>query len=273
MTKKKRNTISGIIGLVALGIMSLLPFVFGRPDTSYENVAGEFISQYGEPEEKETTLTENFKIITLQWPLKGVRVVLKKDISIKGDEGWSVTSVVTGPSPLFLAVKNGNIKKIEEIINSGVDINMYNHEGVTPLMYAVDYGKIKTVEWLIDHGAQVNRGGNWDPGAPNPLEIAAKENKTEIMDVLLENGANPNPETIRNYSLLYKALFFSSYEAAEKLIQHGTEVEPKEIDLIFEQKQYRTFKERFGSYLLQWSRENNRQDIINILKKHGIVSS
>jgi ankyrin repeat protein len=270
MNKKKWHRITGYIGAAVLVIASIVPFVVGRPDSSFDFIAGEFTAQYGQPADIERRFSNGFETASLKWPDIGVEVTMKKDADIEEDQGWFVTDVNKRTPPLFLAVRHGNLEKVKELAGEGVDINMYNHQGVTPLMYAVDHGEIEIVRWLLEQGAEVDKRGNWDSAAPNPLIIAAKENKTEIMDLLFSYGADPNPKTLNKHSVLYKALFFSSYEAARMLIREGTKVERGEIKKIFEQKDYSYFRSAVGPFLAQWAEENNRQDILKILNSYGI---
>ncbi|MFP4385192.1 MAG: ankyrin repeat domain-containing protein [Spirochaetia bacterium] len=270
MNKKKWHKTTGYVGAAILVVASIIPFVVGGPDSSFDFIAGEFTTQYGKPANIERRFSDGFETATLSWPDIGIEVKMKKDAEIEEDRGWFVTDVNKRTPPLFLAVQYGNLEKVKELVRKGLDMNMYNHQGVTPLMYAVDNGEIEIVRWLLEQGAKVDKRGNWDPAAPNPLIIAAKENKTEIMELLFDYGADPNPKTLNKHSILYKALFFSSYDAARMLIREGTEVERREINKIFEQKDYNYFRSAIGPFLAQWAEENNRNDILKILNAHGI---
>ena len=62
-------------------------------------------------------------------------------------------------------------------------------------MFAARYGNAELVRQLIQHGAQVNLNESRDPEEPNALGAAAVQGHVEVVQLLLEAGADT---TIRN---------------------------------------------------------------------------
>ncbi len=58
-----------------------------------------------------------------------------------------------GNSPLFFAVKVGDKKIIDLLIENEANVNKANETGTTPLMIAAKYGNTYAVKTLIKHGA------------------------------------------------------------------------------------------------------------------------
>jgi ankyrin repeat protein len=85
--------------------------------------------------------------------------------------------------------KDTGIKDIENFINNNtVDINCEDIINNTPLIYAIENNRIDIVELLIDKGADVNKisGENI-----TPLRVAIYENKNiDIFNLLINKGAD-----------------------------------------------------------------------------------
>lgn len=79
--------------------------------------------------------------------------------------------------------------------------------GLTPLLYAAREGCTNCVQNLIDSGADVNKT---DPEAVSPLLMAALNAKWDSVKILLENGANPNKWDIYGRNPLYNTVDFNT---------------------------------------------------------------
>ena len=75
---------------------------------------------------------------------------------------YSLDLTEEGDLTLHFAARNGNEKCLEELIKSGVDVNVTDERGATPLMYAVRWGQLGCTEALIRAGADVNICNNID---------------------------------------------------------------------------------------------------------------
>ncbi|MGD9126852.1 MAG: ankyrin repeat domain-containing protein [Planctomycetia bacterium] len=97
------------------------------------------------------------------------------------------------------AAGSGNPAAVLEFLRSGVDINGLDWHGETPLHHAVKYDKMNTVATLIQEGADVNLGTA--RGGDSPLYYAVMRqdwdqdwDDWDIVELLLQNGANPDQE-------------------------------------------------------------------------------
>ncbi len=88
-------------------------------------------------------------------------------------------------TPLHMAVLNRQKEVAELLINKGANLNAKNNRDLTPLHVAATTGQKEIVELLISKGADVNIMA----GRENALTIAKKKNNTEIIDILVKNGA------------------------------------------------------------------------------------
>ena len=86
-----------------------------------------------------------------------------------------------------------------------VDITLADNDGCTPLWHATCNGYLEVAEWLVASGRDLGdlnqKGRNWDGKEYTALEIARKENQTEIVSLLERFIANP---TLTRYQVCVK---------------------------------------------------------------------
>jgi ankyrin repeat protein len=94
-------------------------------------------------------------------------------------------------SPLHVAAQYGNLEIMDCLMNAGANVNVLDSDGVTPLSYAAAEDKTEAVFHLVENGADVNlcEGRFLKRSA---LYVAAQNGNLEIMDCLIEAGANLN---------------------------------------------------------------------------------
>ncbi|NQT01704.1 MAG: ankyrin repeat domain-containing protein [Planctomycetes bacterium] len=96
-------------------------------------------------------------------------------------------------TPLHTAVTNRKQAFVELLISKGADLNAKDNRGQTPLHVAVNTYQKEVVELLIAKGADVNIMA----GSNNALTLAKRRNNTEIVDILVKNGAKePSPQDL-----------------------------------------------------------------------------
>jgi ankyrin repeat protein len=81
-------------------------------------------------------------------------------------------------------VKLGNITKIQELIDQGVDLNVQDEYGYTPLIWAASYSKPDMVKLLLDAGANKDIT---DIDKHNALYWANYYGHPEVIDLLNKN--------------------------------------------------------------------------------------
>lgn len=91
--------------------------------------------------------------------------------------------------PMYEAVQEGVIDKVQSLIEGGADINARGIFGHPPLNHAAASGHIDIVEYLISKGADVN---GRDQDGCSPLHTAAFWGSKEISIILISNGAEIN---------------------------------------------------------------------------------
>ena len=99
---------------------------------------------------------------------------------------------VTGESALCIAVANRKIEIVRLLLNRGAKVNVASNYGLTPLMRAVHSNTV--------------------------------EDNTDIVDLLLGNGANPNSFTKTGLSALDFVLGRKQLSYVDMLIKHGAKL-------------------------------------------------
>ena len=93
---------------------------------------------------------------------------------------------------LIDSAKKGDIEGIKQHLAAGGDVSIRNKNGDTMLNYAAYLGHKEIVELLVENGAEVNAKGlaDW-----TPLHLAAYNDNEQIVQLLIAKGAEMNPYT------------------------------------------------------------------------------
>jgi len=93
---------------------------------------------------------------------------------------------------LVWSIKNGELDQVQEVFDlKNIDVNS-EINGRYPLHYAADYGQTEVLEYLINKGANVNLA---DKHGISPLLAAIWEGHTKCVKLLLTKGASKNGTT------------------------------------------------------------------------------
>src|SRR5215471_3664226 len=94
-----------------------------------------------------------------------------------------------GSTPFMYAVLYTGPSTLEQLLKQGADVNKRNDANATALMWAA--ADLEKTRLLVAHGADVNARST---DMRTPLMIAARRpGNTAAVRLLLERGANPNP--------------------------------------------------------------------------------
>ncbi|KAJ4022742.1 hypothetical protein NW766_001789 [Fusarium irregulare] len=141
----------------------------------------------------------------------------------------------SGYTALYLAVLGGVHRVVKLLLKNDADPNMgiaddyCGNDRWSPLIAATDDGFKSCIRLLLDNGANPNISG---PSGP-PLYWAVARGRIDILDMLLEAGANPRSERLQE-PLLFTAINNTSKVAnldiLERLLKLGLDVNCKDQD-------------------------------------------
>ncbi|KAG1703086.1 hypothetical protein DVH05_007998 [Phytophthora capsici] len=108
---------------------------------------------------------------------------------------------------------------IQSLIDAGADIDAAEKHGLTPLMFMCSRSSLEGSATLLALGADVNRVA-WSNGY-SALEFAVKSERTELVELCLSKGANPNAQTLDGNTSLHFAAALAHTDIILRLLQGG----------------------------------------------------
>lgn len=139
-------------------------------------------------------------------------------------------------TPLIEAIEKNNIDEVRRLIEAGAGVNTtYEFETAygtsdnpswctevqTALMLAAYKSEKEIVELLVEHGADVNSTNSYGITALMLASNAFSKTQTQIVEYLIEHGADINAVNKIGESALFYA---TTVETAKVLIDHGADI-------------------------------------------------
>lgn len=116
----------------------------------------------------------------------------------------------------------GEVERVESLLNTGVDINARNQDGVTALAYASGRGHKEIVLKLLANNAEVNTRSNVGSTA---LMNAAYMGRLKIVNILIAYGADVNVQSRNGTTALMNAAAHGYADVVEILLAHDADVD------------------------------------------------
>lgn len=131
-----------------------------------------------------------------------------------------------GPA-LHCAAEAGQVSIIEEMLSSGLEVDLLDHHGRTALQCATSSGHYNAMQSLLFRGAEVDAT---DYEGNRSLSIATLwQGHEEILQLLLDNGANTELRSRVDLTVLHEACAIGNKEATVVLLRGGANVHTKDI--------------------------------------------
>ncbi|KAF7495368.1 Poly [ADP-ribose] polymerase tankyrase-1 [Sarcoptes scabiei] len=131
---------------------------------------------------------------------------------------------------LLEASRTGDLELVQMILEKHPHlVNCRDVDGrqSTPLHFAAGYNRLDVVEYLLEHGADVRAK---DKGGLVPLHNACSYGHYEVAELLLKKGANVNATDLWKYTALHEAASKSKIDIVKLLLRHGADVSKKNRD-------------------------------------------
>lgn len=90
---------------------------------------------------------------------------------------------------LCMAVENGDLAVVENLLNFGAEINAKNSDGASALHTAVSAGNVDIITFLISHGANLDER---DGRGLKPVELAKQQNQEDVVQLFCKNQCSIN---------------------------------------------------------------------------------
>jgi ankyrin repeat protein len=124
---------------------------------------------------------------------------------------------------LIVAIKSRNLAEVKNLIQRGVDFdtlhfNIGEYHNYTVLTWAAAHGHKEIIELLLEKGANVNQAGR---DGKTAFMLAILFSKIQIIELLLEKGANVNQADQDGKTALMRAILFGKIQIIELLLKRN----------------------------------------------------
>ncbi|TCK33767.1 ankyrin repeat protein [Paraburkholderia sp. BL8N3] len=135
---------------------------------------------------------------------------------------FSLSSCVKAPdkSALALASEDGNLFKVQQLVQQGADIGAKDGRGLDALSYAVINERPEVVSYLLRHGASANAE---DGKGITALIISATVGNNGIVEDLYKHGAEVNQAAHDGITPLMAAAGSDNQDTVALLLSYGAD--------------------------------------------------
>ncbi|XP_026171807.1 poly [ADP-ribose] polymerase tankyrase-2-like isoform X2 [Mastacembelus armatus] len=129
---------------------------------------------------------------------------------------------------LFEACRSGDLERVRKLVTAE-NVNSRDTAGrkSTPLHFAAGFGRKNVVDFLLQNGANVYAR---DDGGLISLHNACSFGHAEVVRLLLHHGADANARDNWNYTPLHEAAIKGKIDVCIVLLQHGAEPTVRNTD-------------------------------------------
>jgi ankyrin repeat protein len=121
-------------------------------------------------------------------------------------------------------VEAGNVATVGRLLAEGANPEARNPRGWTPLIIAANTGNVAIARLLIEKGANVN-ARTTSTNASTVLCFAAQKDDPDLLDVLVQHGAQINARGQNGLTALYVAVMRNNERSVKYLIAKGARLD------------------------------------------------
>ncbi|XP_065208838.1 uncharacterized protein LOC135837476 [Planococcus citri] len=155
-------------------------------------------------------------------------------------------------TPLHMAAKNGHKDVVNVLLKFNADTNCKDRHSHSPLHYATQYNHIDVVQILLKK--EPHPDYKQILGGYTLLHIAARNGSLEVVEYLLQKGANVNAKHDSNEIPLFEAARNGHLEVVKLLILKGSQVNTRVLN---------------GSAPLHMAAVNGHKEVVEVLLTNG----
>ena len=157
---------------------------------------------------------------------------------------------VNGNNGLHVAVNNNYVQLVKKFVSNESLVNNTNIHGQTPFHFAIEKNNYTIINVLIENDADPEIGK-----IEKPIHIAAKNGFTSTVETLVLIGANYHCVNSENKTPLYLAVQNNHYSTAKLLLKCGADP---------------TFMLEYQESMLVHACKNKNRDLVKLLIDYGL---
>jgi hypothetical protein len=153
------------------------------------------------------------------------------------------------PPALYTAAEGGRVQDVLQLLSGGANIEERGRNGVySPLHVAVCMGQVQVVQNLLEHGADVSVKTSSGDSVLHLVFVKERvAGREAIIRSLLLKGADVCAKNKNGRTPLHQAVFQDSVEALKLLLDHGADISATECG---------------GSNVLHWAVEKHNVEFV-----------
>jgi ankyrin repeat protein len=157
---------------------------------------------------------------------------------------------------IFEASALGKTERLRELLGKDSALaNAFAPDGFYPLGLAAFFGHPEAVKVLLEAGARVNVAAR-NSMKVAPLHAAAASRRLEIVQMLLQAGADPNARQQEDFTPLHEAAATGQLELARLLLDRGAVV---------------NLRSAHGKTALGYALQHGKTEVAGLLRSHGAI--
>jgi uncharacterized protein len=142
------------------------------------------------------------------------------DINLKDKSGGKPK--IKGHLPLLAVAGDGPLNVVEALLEANTDVNqVHSTTGHTALHLSAKAGRADILELILEKGAEVDAR---DKRGRTPLHFAASQGHVKCTSLLLDHGADANSKTEAGTTALHWAAVMCSLETIQELLKRQADV-------------------------------------------------
>lgn len=173
-----------------------------------------------------TKITNVLWAVALVSTITGCSSMSGSDNEASGDETTTSLpvksdSTAEAPTELMLAAAEGDLSELQDLVDSGSNVNTITPEG-TALSYAIEKNQQISALYLMSVGANPNKG--FTTGESSLLMMAAQRADNRVVKALLAAGADVNYADTEGQSAIALASYKGHLTTVKTLLKAGADV-------------------------------------------------
>lgn len=169
-------------------------------------------------------------------------------------------------TPLIAAVARGHYEIVETLIKAGANLKCMNNNRETAFIKAIEMNDLKMIKILHEAGADINQENAYH----SALHTAVLHASCEVVQYLIDNGAEINRVDGSGNSEMLKAMILRKFKVAQILFKAGA-------DFKISNNSGLTLKNMIQAYLVGFKIQDDKKKLLlreyNLSKQEVILSN